>query len=381
MRKHQYRDSGVKLLNVGNINSNKLDLSTTERFVSSEEANGRYSHFLVDEGDLLIASSGIAVDNFHSKIAFAERQHLPLCMNTSTIRFKPLDDDRLDINFFRYFLATPYFTRQLSRLITGSAQLNFGPSHLKQMLVPLPPLAEQRRIAGILDAADAIRRKREQAIGLTEQFLRSTFLDMFGDPVTNPKGWPQFTFDDRLTMVQYGPRFFNEAYTKNGVRIVRISDLDFDGNLNYETMPIFDADEDARKDFCLHPGDLLLARTGATVGKTALIEADAPPSIAGAYFIRLRFQADILPLYAQMILRSKSMQAIIAQKSKQSAQPNFNGPGIRRLPMPLPPLALQQKFEQVHQQATCTLRKRKRDAVTTDNLFNSLVQRAFRGEL
>jgi type I restriction enzyme S subunit len=54
----------------------------------------------------------------------------------------------------------------------------------------LPPLSEQKRIAGILDKADAIRRKRQQAIGLTEQFLRSTFLDMFGDPVTNPKNWP-----------------------------------------------------------------------------------------------------------------------------------------------------------------------------------------------
>jgi type I restriction enzyme S subunit len=227
VRKHQYTNSGVKLLNGSNINNNTLDLTTTERYVSKQEANGRYAHFLVDDGDLLIASSGIAVENFDKKIAYARSEHLPLCMNTSTIRFKTLDENTLHLDYFRRFLATNLFKKQLGRLITGSAQLNFGPSHLKQMFVPLPPLEEQKRIAAILDKADAIRRKRQQAIELADQFLRSVFLDMFGDPVTNPKGWEvhelkSVVADDRIVtygIVQAGPDI------PDGVPYIRTGDL------------------------------------------------------------------------------------------------------------------------------------------------------------
>ena len=70
VRKWQFTDKGIKLLNVGNINGGKVDLSATDKHLSIEEATGKYAHFLVDEGDLLIACSGIVVDNFHNKIAF-----------------------------------------------------------------------------------------------------------------------------------------------------------------------------------------------------------------------------------------------------------------------------------------------------------------------
>ena len=71
----------------------------------------------------------------------------------------------------------------------GAAQPGVNSSKLKELEIPLPPLPEQKRIAAILDKAAAIRRKRQQAIQLADDFLRAVFLDMFGDPVTNPKGW------------------------------------------------------------------------------------------------------------------------------------------------------------------------------------------------
>src|SRR5699024_9903550 len=133
VRKHQYTDKGVKLLNVANLRNGKVDLSTSERYISEDEAYGRYEHFLAEEGDLVIASSGIQISYFEEKMGFIKKEHLPLCMNTSTIRFKALDDNILDIKYFMYFLKTNYFKKQIQRLITGSAQLNFGPSHLRQI--------------------------------------------------------------------------------------------------------------------------------------------------------------------------------------------------------------------------------------------------------
>ena len=106
VRNTQFRETGVKLLNVGNINNGVINLTSTKTHLSEEEAYGKYSHFLVDDGDLLIACSGIIVENFHNKIAFASSEHLPLCLNTSTMRFKPLNKSNIDILFFKYYLQS-----------------------------------------------------------------------------------------------------------------------------------------------------------------------------------------------------------------------------------------------------------------------------------
>ena len=87
VRNNQYTQTGVKLLNVANLVEGQVVLENTNRYISEEEAYGKYNHFLVDEGDLIIASSGIKVEYFDKKMGFVKKEHLPLCMNTSTIKF------------------------------------------------------------------------------------------------------------------------------------------------------------------------------------------------------------------------------------------------------------------------------------------------------
>jgi type I restriction enzyme S subunit len=154
VRNHQFTESGVKLFNGTNIQFNRVTLTSTTTHISEEEAFGPYKHFLVEAGDLLIACSGISVDRFDEKIAFIGEDQLPLCMNTSTMRFKTLDPEKVDINYFNYFMKSSLFKNQIRRQVTGSAQLNFGPSHVGVCYVVLPPINEQREIASILISAD-----------------------------------------------------------------------------------------------------------------------------------------------------------------------------------------------------------------------------------
>jgi type I restriction enzyme S subunit len=141
VRNWQFTTSGVKLLNVGNITiDGKVDLRRSERHVSEDEAFGRYSHFLVDEGDLLMPSSGIPIEGdglLRTRSAFATSSDLPLCMNTSTIRFKPKTEEA-SLLFLQGWLQSREFRVQITKLVTGSAQKNFGPSHLKQLTITLP---------------------------------------------------------------------------------------------------------------------------------------------------------------------------------------------------------------------------------------------------
>ena len=194
VRNWQFTTAGIKLLNVANIEKGgTLNLEKTDRHLDETEVAKKYSHFLVDAGDLVIASSGISFDDgglFRTRGAFFRAEQLPLCLNTSTIRFKAIDGVS-DLRFLRLWLNGREFRSQITKLVTGTAQQNFGPSHLKATKITLPPLAEQRRIAEVLDRAEALRAKRRAALAQLDSLTQSVFLDLFGDPATNPKGWPR----------------------------------------------------------------------------------------------------------------------------------------------------------------------------------------------
>jgi type I restriction enzyme S subunit len=161
VRATQFTHAGVKLLNGTNIYKGKLLLDNTDKFISDKLAFGSYAHFLVSEGDILIASSGITIDKFEEKISFAKKENLPLCMNTSTIRFK-VKGDNLEALFLFYFLMSKNFKEQIGAQATGSAQLNFGPSHLKKTEIYMPrQKEEQAAIAKILFDVDAEIEKLE----------------------------------------------------------------------------------------------------------------------------------------------------------------------------------------------------------------------------
>jgi type I restriction enzyme S subunit len=143
VRKWQFRSTGIKLINVGNIVEGQLDLSTTDRHLDENEVANSYSHFLLGAGDLVMATSGAT----WGKVAFVEERHLPLCLNTSVVRFCPLSAATCTPMFLRGFFETPEFRRQVEQLITGSAQPNFGPSHLKLIRLPVPPIPLQKEFA------------------------------------------------------------------------------------------------------------------------------------------------------------------------------------------------------------------------------------------
>lgn len=178
VRNSQFTSSGVKLLNGTNIEKGKLLLEKTDRYISEMEAFGWYSHFLVNDEDILIACSGVTIDKFEEKVTIANSYHLPLCMNTSTMRFKIISN-KLSKDFFYHFLKSKSFKEQIGGKATGSAQLNFGPSHVKMVNIIIPSFKEQTSIANILSDMDAeitlLEEKLEKAkqvkLGMMQELL------------------------------------------------------------------------------------------------------------------------------------------------------------------------------------------------------------------
>src|SRR5690554_3795215 len=139
--------------------------------------------------------------------------------------------DKIYPPFLRHFLTSEIFHKQFMNTTAGvgGSLVRARPAEVRNIEIPLPPLPEQKRIAAILDKADAIRRKRQQAIQLADDFLRAVFRDMFGDPVTNPKAWELRPLIFLVTgAFQNGAYFPKESYAEDGVEMVHMADAFYD---------------------------------------------------------------------------------------------------------------------------------------------------------
>jgi len=164
-------------------------------------------------------------------------------------------------------LRTKHFNDQKDLLCTGATQKAITNEKLTNLTIPLPTLAEQLRIVTTLDRAVALRSQRLESIAQLESTVEACFVHFFGDPVTNLHGWPKTVLGDLLTFQQYGHRFYNEAYSADGIRVIRITDLSESGELDFSEMPRQAVTSEEHAKYMLQPGDLIFARSGATVGR------------------------------------------------------------------------------------------------------------------
>ena len=341
VRNTQYTDSGVKLLNVANLVDGEIDLSTSDRFISEEEAYGKYKHFLCDAGDFIIASSGIKVEYIDKKMGFIEESMLPLCMNTSTIRFKVLDKSRLKIRFFMYYLKSRHFKEQLAHHITGSAQLNYGPSHLKKMMMPLFPIAEQECIIRNLDKLQSVIAKRKQQLEKLDQLVKARFVEMFGDPQNNPYSWKKEIIEQHIDLLSGYP-FKSENYVDSGINIcggliIMPQRIEWEKCVHWPTT-------DGYEDYLLEDGDIVMAldRPWITEGfKIAIVEKKDLPALLIQRTARIR-AIDINPKYLYYCFLDGGFNN--HTNITGSLVPHISAKDIRSYEIMIPPIELQEEF-------------------------------------
>lgn len=344
VRNTQYTQSGVKLLNVANLVNGKVDLSTSDRYISEDEAYGRYKHFLCDDGDFIIASSGIKVEYFDRKMGFVDSSMLPLCMNTSTIRFKVIDSKRLNIKYFMYYLKSIHLKQQLSKFITGSAQLNFGPSHLKKMNMPLVSLKEQNDIVEKLSKVELLLDKYNGEIKLLDELIKARFVEMFGDPIENQKDWEVVKIRDIVTDVRYGTS--KPAVEGGRYPYLRMNNLTVDGGLDLSDLKYIDIPDNEIEKCVVRKGDILFNRTNSIdlIGKTAVFNLLDDMVIAG-YIIRIRLNNQILPDVFSQYMNLEAMKKVLRGMAKGAVnQANINAQELQSIKVYVPDMKLQKQY-------------------------------------
>ena len=354
VRNTQYTTSGVKLINVANLVDGNVDLSTSDRYISEEEAYGKYNHFLADDGDFVIASSGIKIDYFDKKMGFIKKEHLPLCMNTSCIRFKVLDTNNLEIKYFMYYLKSNSFKKQLFNQITGSAQLNFGPSHLKKMTFPLIELKEQKRIIERLDKTQNIINETKSLLSKYDTLIKSRFIEMFGDPVLNPKKWNIEKLKTLTSKIGSGatPKGGRESYISEGISLVRSMNV-YNGYFEYDGLAHI-TEKQAREldNVMLQENDVLINITGASVARCCILPKDVLPARVNQHVSILRTTDKLHPVYLSNLLITDTEQRVLLGigGAGGATREAITKTELETLDIPVPPLPLQNDFATfVHQ--------------------------------
>ena len=292
-------------------------------------------------------------------------------------------DERIWPKYLRWLLVGDVFHSAFMRTVSGvgGSLLRARPAEVFKIQIPLPPLPEQRRIAEILDKADALRAKRRAAIAQLHTFTRSIFLDMFGDPATNPKGWPVRTIRDLLESASYGTS--EKAEATGEFPVLRMNNITRTGEMVFAELKYMPLKADQRDRYLVRTGDVLFNRTNSAelVGKTAIYREANPMAYAG-YLIRLRVNRKYEPEYLAAFLNTMYAKRVLRSMCKSIiGMANINATELQALRIPVPTHPVQHEF------AGCITAVEKLKAthrvslVEQDDLFTTLQQRAFRGDL
>ena len=261
----------------------------------------------------------------------------------------------------------------------GATFLQVSKSDIVSLQIPLPPLDEQKRIAGILDAADALRAKRREALAGLDTLLQSTFLDMFGDPVTNPMGWEVVTVGDEIGFLTSGSRGWAKYYAKDGDTFIRIQNLK-DGQLDLGDIAFVNAPESAEaRRTKVEPGDVLLSIT-ADLGRTAVVPGGIAKAHINQHLAILRFTS-LNPVFVSYQLASKGGQAQFDRLNREGVKAGLNFNDVKSIRLTNPPLDLQHRFAAIVESVEQQKVRQRAHLAELDTLFASLQSRAFRGDL
>ena len=307
------------------------------------------------------------------KLAFAGEE---LFTNEAIAALPIRDETKLDAVFLYHSLHVADLLRETDRAVMGKT---LNKAKLQKIPIPVPPLDEQRRIAAILDKADAVRRKRQEAIRLTDELLRSAFLEMFGDPVTNPKGW------EVLELKHFGkiitgntPPRSDKSNFGDAIEWIKSDNINTPAHFLTQATEYLSRKRQQRARLA-PPGSVLvtcIAGSRSSIGRAAIadrevafnqqINAVIPNEDVDPHFLYGHFYT------AQGLVQAKSTDSMkgLVSKGKFST--------IRFLK---PPYDLQKRFGYWFRRYLSVCKRGEEGAEAARELFQSLVQRAFRGGL
>ncbi|HHP7910193.1 restriction endonuclease subunit S [Acinetobacter pittii] len=362
--KTEYYGGDIPFVSPADLNESVL--GKTKIYLTKQGADQVY---IVPKNTVLVSCIGSL-----GKLAIVNKE---VCFNQQ-INGLIFDESKIFPKYGFYFAQT--LKPQLEKASSSTTLPIVNKSRFSELEIKYPSLAEQRRIASILDQADELRQKRQQAIEKLDQLLQATFIDMFGDPISNPKGWDVGCIGDMLESVKYGSS--DKATLEGEIPILRMNNLTYSGEMDLTDLKYITKVQ-ADEKYLVKEGDILFNRTNSKelVGKTAVYVGPEPMAYAG-YLVRARTKANYAPEYISAFLNSPWGKEKLQSMCKSIVgMANINAKEFQSIVLPIPPENEQIQFKN----KVLTIREKKRLLINQlsilDTLFKSLQNQAFSGNL
>lgn len=381
----EQKSAGHPVLKIKDVRENDGFSGNFESFVNQELAD-KFENKKLKLDDTLILNAAHNSDYVGSKQYRAELSVVN-SLPTGEWLVARANEKRLNPRFLNYWLSSPQARFQIKQLVKG---IHLYPKDVARLEIPLPPIDKQKQIAAILDKADAIRRKRQQAIKLADEFLRAVFLDMFGDPVENTKGWDVKYLKELSTKIHSGntPTGGREVYVDKGIAFFRSQNV-WKNKLELDDIAYLDhATHKKMAKSSLKNKDILMTKTGrintenSSLGRAAMYlgEDDAANINGHVYLIRLKnpeLNEFILFILTTREYRDYIRSVCVGGIDKRQ----LNKDHIEQFPIINPPVELQKQFVKLMQIVESQKKKAQQGLQESQKLFNTLSQKAFSGEL
>lgn len=368
----KYQETGYPLITSKNLKEGEIDFSDVN-LISEEDYIAINKRSKVQKGDILYSMIG-SIGNY----AIVEKEPEYAIKNVALFKFT---DERLDNRFFLYLLKSSIINNQINKSMKGGTQKFVSLNILRNLQIPLPPLDQQKKIASILDAADAYRQKTKALLAKYDELTQSLFLDMFGDPVKNEKGWEKEILNNVCSKITDGthdtPKRLLEGVKFITGKHIRPFEIDYK-NSDYVTEEVH---KEIYKRCNPEFGDILYTNIGVNFATAAMNTVDYEFSMKNVAL--LKYKRDKLNgRFLECLLNDEFFK----DKLKKSfgiggAQQFLSLSNIKSIQVLCPPLILQNQFAERVQ----VIEQQKASAQVSyekaEELFNSLLQKAFSGEL
>ena len=365
----RYYQGDIPWITGADISGARAD--TARSFITEEAIRESATNRVPARTVLLVTRTSVG------KVAVAAME---LCFSQDITAITP-DPHCLDTSYLVHFLRTKQ--PHLERLARGATIKGVTREAVANLAISLPPLDEQKRIAGILDAADALRAKRREAFAQLDTLLQSTFLDMFGDPVTNPMGWTKVRSGELFLLPPKIGTITPAA--GRGYLVVRVGEVG-ESRIAFERCGRVEISEKDFAKFRLERGDTVIARAIGSknhLGKASFFADFDEATVIDSHVMRLRpdpTKCDGLWFYS--LISSDRGKALLQQTGGATAvQFNINAKQASSVQVALPPLDLQHHFAAIAESVEHQKAVQRTHLAELDTLFASLQSRAFRGDL
>ena len=363
-----------------NLDNRRIPLNASQRelkeskplypYIGANNIMGYIDEFIFDEKILCVAEDGGSW-GYNQKCAVLYDEKVWVNNHAHVLTAVT---DKLVLEYLMYYLNY----KDLNLHINGATRGKLTKSSLNSIEIPLPPLPQQQKIANILDAADELRQNDKKLIAKYDELTQALFLDMFGDPVSNPKGWEKVKMEKLMTILRGGSPRPIDNFLGGTYPWIKIGDATKGDDIYLNSTREHITKEGLKKTRLLPKGSLIFANCGVSLGFARILTFEG--CIHDGWLAFSNYNEEKL----NKIFLLKALNSItqyFRDTAPDGTQPNLNIAIMKNFELIMPPIEMQKKFENTLGSILEQKSIAQKSLEKSEDLFNSLLQKAFNGEL